>query len=107
MGKEPFRIHEMSQQWEKEGLASKSSFEIYFDRKSNELIQELWDAQDDPIYEEVYELPTVSDYQGHHKWNVKVCEKARTKCKRNDEGTMEAHAECYIVSSLCYLQRIR
>ena len=43
----------------RETLEWKSSFEIYFSRKSNELIKVSLDIQDDTSCEEVYKLPAV------------------------------------------------
>ena len=69
----------------REALGWKNPFEIYFSGKFK-LIKESLDAQDDTIYEKVYEVPTASDYQKQYEQNVKVSEKARTKCKGIDES---------------------
>ena len=69
----------------REALGWKNPFQIYISGKFK-LIKESLDAQDDTIYEKVYEVPTASDYQKQYEQNVKVSEKARAKCKGIDES---------------------
>lgn len=82
----------------REALGWKSPFEVYFGRKSNEVLMESFESTEKAIVDESYEPPRASDYQKQNNQNMKVREKVRTVSKRIEQRMIDAHSRknCYV-----------
>ena len=62
LGYEPTRLYEVFEQWQKGELGWKSPFEIYYWRKSNELLNDGKSSEDFDIDIVSTKLPSQSEY---------------------------------------------
>lgn len=76
----------------REELGWKSPFEVYFGRKSNELVNAAVPVQDDDVHFETFENPLDSDYGKREKEILKLRNRARESNKKIEQRMIQAHA---------------